>query len=107
MKFIAVIDYDLIDKEFNTVCIRDKEGNLHDVDAKPLITHMIVLDDGQSVPYEEKTGHWIYRNNCWHCSECGESCKTIGYTGTAKFMNDEFKFCNHCGAKMTGGIIYE
>ena len=49
MKFIAVIDYDLVDKEFNTVCIRDKEGNLHDVDAKPLITHMIVIDDGQSV----------------------------------------------------------
>lgn len=49
MKFIAVIDYDLVDKEFNTVCIKDKEGNLHDIDAKPLITHMIVLDDGQSV----------------------------------------------------------
>lgn len=49
MKFIAVIDYDLIDKEFNTVCIRDKEGNLHDIDAKPLITHMIVTEEGESL----------------------------------------------------------
>lgn len=49
MKFIAVIDYDLVDKEFNTVCIRDKEGNLHDIDAKPLITHMIVFDEGESL----------------------------------------------------------
>ena len=53
MKFIAVIDYDLVDKEFNTVCIRDKDGNLHDIDAKPLITHMIVLDEGQVVPLEK------------------------------------------------------
>lgn len=54
MKFIAVIDYDLVDKEFNTVCIRDKDGNLHDIDAKPLVTHMMVLDEGQVVPLEEK-----------------------------------------------------
>ena len=54
MKFIAVIDYDLVDKEFSTVCIRDKDGNLHDIDAKPLTTHMIVLDDGQVVRLEEK-----------------------------------------------------
>ena len=51
------------------------------------------------------TGYWIYKNNCWHCSECGVPCKTIGYVGTAKFMHDNFKFCNHCGATMTGGEI--
>jgi len=53
MKYIAIIDHDFIDKEFSTVCIRDKDGNLHDIDAKPLITHMIVLDEGEVVPLEE------------------------------------------------------
>lgn len=63
---------------------------------------------GESFVYRrEKTGHWIYRNFNWWCSECGEQPKTMGYVGTAKFMCDEFKFCNHCGTKMTGGEIYE
>ena len=50
----------------------------------------------------EKTGHWLYRHYNWWCSECGEQPKTMGYVGTADFMFDEFKFCNHCGAKMIG-----
>ncbi len=54
---------------------------------------------------ERPQGEWIYRNNNWWCSECGETPKTMGYVGTAKFMHDEFKFCNHCGATMTGGVI--
>lgn len=95
MKFIAVIDYDLVDKEFNTVCIKDKDGNLHDIDAKPLITHMIVLDEGQVVPYREKTGHWIEEpGNVPHCSVCGT------YSDDADRVDGGY-YCTHCGAKMT------
>lgn len=49
-----------------------------------------------------KTGHWIYDNiaNNWRCDKCGETPKTMGYVGTADFMREHFKFCNHCGAKM-------
>lgn len=58
---------------------------------------------GEEVSFRrEKTGHWLYRHYNWWCSECGESPKTMGYVGTPTFMNDEFRFCNHCGAKMTG-----
>lgn len=49
MKYIAVIDYDLVDKEFSTVRVQDKEGKLHDIDAKPLIANTITLEDGQSL----------------------------------------------------------
>ena len=49
MKYIAVIDHDLVDKEFLTVRVQDKEGKLHDIDAKPLVTHTITLEDGQSL----------------------------------------------------------
>lgn len=52
---------------------------------------------------ERPQGEWEYRNYNWWCSVCGEQPKTMGYVGTAKFMHDEFKFCNHCGAKMTVG----
>ena len=47
-----------------------------------------------------KTGHWIYKDYNWWCSECNETPKTMGYVGTADFMTEHFKFCNHCGAKM-------
>lgn len=49
---------------------------------------------------QPKTGHWIYENYNWRCSECNETPKTMGYVGTADFMTEHFKFCNHCGAKM-------
>lgn len=52
------------------------------------------------VKQEPKTGHWIYDNYNWRCSECNETPKTLGYVGTADFMTEHFKFCNHCGAKM-------
>ena len=52
------------------------------------------------VKQESKTGHWIYDNYNWRCSECNETPKTLGYVGTADFMTEHFKFCNHCGAKM-------
>lgn len=51
---------------------------------------------------EPKTGHWIYDNYNWRCSECNETPKTLGYVGTADFMTEHFKFCNHCGARMIG-----
>ena len=49
-----------------------------------------------------KTGHWIYDRNIenWRCSECGETPKTLGYCGTADFMAEHFKHCNHCGIRM-------
>lgn len=50
---------------------------------------------------QPKTGHWIYKNYNWHCSECDETPKTLGYVGNADFMKEHFKFCNHCGIKMS------
>lgn len=50
---------------------------------------------------EQKTGHWIYKNENWHCSECDETPKTLGYVGDADFMKEHFKFCNHCGCRMS------
>lgn len=47
-------------------------------------------------------GEWIYDEKLcnWKCSKCFETPKTIGYTGNRDFMNEHFKYCNHCGAKM-------
>jgi hypothetical protein len=55
-----------------------------------------------SVTPKQKTGHWFYDESIenWRCSECKETPKTIGYCGSANFMVEHFKFCNHCGAKM-------
>ncbi len=51
---------------------------------------------------QPKMGRWIYDKNIenWRCSECGETPKTLGYCGTADFMAEHFKYCNHCGAKI-------
>lgn len=51
---------------------------------------------------ERKVGKWIYDKTSqnWRCSECNETPKTLGYVGTADFMAEHFKFCNHCGAEM-------
>ena len=54
----------------------------------------------KALEQEPKTGHWIYDNFNWRCSECNETPKTSGYVGTADFMTEHFKFCNHCGARM-------
>lgn len=53
-------------------------------------------------PQEPKTGHWIYDDivNNWRCDKCGETPKTMGYVGSADFMSEHFRFCNHCGSKM-------
>lgn len=57
---------------------------------------------------ERKMGKWIYDKDSqnWRCSECNETPKTLGYVGTADFMEKEFAFCNHCGAKMDGKIMH-
>ena len=53
---------------------------------------------------ERKVGKWIYdkASQNWRCSVCNETPKTLGYVGTADFMEKEFTFCNHCGAEMVG-----
>ena len=54
-----------------------------------------------------RTGKWIYRNYNWYCSECENAPKTLGYVGTAEFMKEHFKFCNHCGAMMLDAVMTE
>lgn len=51
---------------------------------------------------ERKVGKWIYDKTSqnWRCSECNETQKTLGYVGTADFMAEHFRFCNHCGTEM-------
>jgi hypothetical protein len=53
---------------------------------------------------KRKVGKWIYdkKSQNWRCSVCNETPKTLGYVGTADFMEKEFAFCNHCGAEMRG-----
>lgn len=60
------------------------------------------IESVPSVNSQPKTGHWIYDNiaNNWRCDKCGETPKTMGYVGTADFMSEHFRFCNHCGARM-------
>lgn len=56
----------------------------------------------KALEQEPKTGHWIYDKTIenWRCSKCNETPKTMGYVGTADFMAEHFKFCNHCGCRM-------
>lgn len=53
---------------------------------------------------ERKVGEWIYDKAIenWRCSVCNKTPKTMGFCGTADFMEKEFAFCNHCGTKMRG-----
>lgn len=60
----------------------------------------LILGNEPPVNPQPKTGYWIYENYNWRCSECNEAPKTLGYVGTADFMAEHFKFCNHCGARM-------
>lgn len=77
--------------EKDDLCVRKKY-----IDNAPTVV-------AENATSDRPTGEWIYRNYNWWCSVCGEQPKTMGYVGTALFMHNEFKFCNHCGAKMTGG----
>jgi hypothetical protein len=65
--------------------------------------------DLPSVTPKQKTGRWFYDKSIenWRCSECKKTPKTIGYCGSANFMVEHFKFCNHCGAKMESEDFYE
>ena len=92
-------------KELREHCIREidwfeKFGYkkvMNCFDKKRYEEHKLVLE---LLDQEPKTGHWIYDNFIWRCSECNETPKTMGYVGTADFMTEHFKFCNHCGARM-------
>ena len=70
----------------------------------PPTVYYDLLADVQEAEEEQepKTGHWFYDKSIenWRCSECQETPKTMGYCGSANFMAEHFKFCNHCGAKM-------
>jgi hypothetical protein len=78
-------------------CGSDEDGNL--IYRNETASYIRNLP---SVTPERKTGHWFYDESIenWRCSECKETPKTIGYCGSANFMVEHFKFCNHCGAKM-------
>ena len=78
-------------------------------DAVPAIFEKIKSLPSVNLKPKPRVGHWIYdkRIENWKCSECGCSPKTIGYVGRVEFMREHFKFCNHCGAKMTDAIMEE
>ena len=46
----------------------------------------------EALEQKEKTGHWIERENCYECSECGVI-RAKGKTG-------KYNFCPNCGANM-------
>lgn len=72
----------------------------------PMLTGFKVpINELSPITPQQKIGRWIYDKeiNNWRCSECGETPKTMGYCGSANFMAEHFKYCNHCGAKMESG----
>lgn len=79
--------------ELGATCIATRDKNYK-------LIALGTIENLPPVQPKPKTGHWIFDNNNWRCSECNETPKTIGYVGTADFMTEHFKFCNHCGAKM-------
>ena len=64
----------------------------------------LVNEKMKDIVVERKKGKWIYDKTIqnWRCSECNETPKTLGFVGTADFMVEHFRFCNHCGAEMEG-----
>jgi hypothetical protein len=78
-------------------CGSDEGGNL--INRNETASYIRNLP---SVTPKQKTGRWFYDKSIenWRCSECKKTPKTIGYFGSANFMVEHFKFCNHCGAKM-------
>lgn len=62
----------------------------------------LVNEKMKDIVVERKKGKWIYDKTIqnWRCSECNETPKTLGFVGTADFMVEHFRFCNHCGAEM-------
>jgi hypothetical protein len=85
-------------------CGSDEDGNL--IYRNETASYIRNLP---SVTPKPKTGRWFYDKSIenWRCSECKETPKTMGYCGSANFMVEHFKFCNHCGAKMESEDFYE
>ena len=78
------------------------------VECQPLYSDVYNMPSVQP----SRKWHWIYDETLenWRCSKYNETPKTMGYVGTADFMAEHFKFCNHCGADMrliTKGELYE
>jgi hypothetical protein len=94
---------DAISREAALMCMTGKY--IVDLEYKPddiISQHIKRIKALPSVIPKQKTGHWFYDKSIenWRCSECKETPKTMGYCGSANFMVEHFKFCNHCGAKM-------
>ena len=85
--------------------ILDEVGGDFDSPREALVPIDYIADmvsELPSVTAQPEVGRWIYDKNIdnWKCSECGETPKTMGYCGSAAFMAEHFKYCNHCGCKM-------
>lgn len=96
MKLVIDIDEEIIEK-----CRKKNYGICETlmnriIDSTPLENNM------PSVTPTRPKGKWIYDKTIqnWRCSECNETPKTLGFVGTADFMVEHFRFCNHCGAEM-------
>lgn len=87
MKYIAILEDEHIVRIGDKPCLHCFNGSMNDY----------------FIPVKErKVGKWIYDKTIqnWRCSECNETPKTLGFVGTADFMVEHFRFCNHCGAEM-------
>lgn len=84
--------------------IKGKTAELWIVNGKLQIRHLGTIHntDLPSVTPIRPKGEWKYDKTIqnWRCSKCTKTPKTLGYVGTAEFMAEHFKYCNHCGAKM-------
>lgn len=112
-----LISREVLRKNMEFVCMGIMAGTepynapLTEIDNAPTVPlpdfkegYKQAIIDGKT-NFSRPQGEWVYDNklNNWKCSECRETPKTIGYVGTRDFMNEHFKYCNHCGADMKGG----
>lgn len=91
---------DAISRQAVLDALRDAENHAFNAFYKGLIKAHKIVANLPSVTPQPKMGRWIYDNFDWRCSKCNEAPKTLGYVGTAIFMSEHFKYCNHCGARM-------
>jgi hypothetical protein len=89
-------------KKVMDIIYRECSGENLNIDFAKIILLQRKIKALPSVTPKQKTGRWFYDKSIenWRCSECKETPKTMGYCGSANFMAEHFKFCNHCGAKM-------
>jgi hypothetical protein len=92
---------DLISRQAAVVQLHHNKTGDDDMDVN-IEKDIATIQTLPPVASKQKTGHWFYDESIenWRCSECKKTPKTIGYCGSANFMVEHFKFCNHCGAKM-------